>query len=342
MGYRSPNLVGEIDAVDLDEPTAFPERAGRHVRLVSRRRIERLHLDHAHAVEGEVCHASFDEGSPDAVASVRRDLRRCDDRNPTRRSGTILNPRVRATGHVPTEQPRGQRPMVRSLVESGDETWQRMLDELFRPFLGAEPKAEIHDVHLDFSPTTERQLRHRMYQTLHGQHRSFPTVVPKRRETLVEVLRPRQGIGNQLGSWSAGTGFDLGGTPRGTACVLFDQLATRSSIDTAHHRLGVSREMAEHVPDSPMRQERRTTGYRIGELADRESESLVRGPTPLDLHGRPVHGARAYDATPRWALSTFRWIAQTRDGQPSQTGSTPTYEVGRSPTWSTTPAKPPS
>jgi hypothetical protein len=74
MGDRDPNLVG-VDAVDLDEAMAFPERSRRHVRFVACGGIEGLHFDHRHTFGGELHEAAFDEGSPDACASAGGDDR---------------------------------------------------------------------------------------------------------------------------------------------------------------------------------------------------------------------------------------------------------------------------
>jgi hypothetical protein len=83
-----------------------------------------------------------------------------------------------------------------------------------------------------------------------------------------------------------------------TAHVLIDELATRSRLDAAHHRLGVASEMAENMPDRPLRQQRRATRDRISQLTEYVSKPRVSRPAPLDVHRRPFHEHRAYDAGP--------------------------------------------
>lgn len=237
----------------------------------------------------------------------RRPLRASPRPQPSRSPAS--SPGIEAGCWPSSEQPGHQLPAIGPIGKAGEEPGEGPFDERLGPVGRRVAETEVDEMDLDFAPSPERKHRDGMCSSRDRPDEPPPAIVGHLAKPLVHLLRPTGRIGNELCGRAPRSRLDLRRSARRASRVLLDEITAHRSVDAAARCLGIPGEVCQHVPDRPVRQQRRSEGDVISEAADGRREERVGSPATVDLGIGDLHAtdsrcvARPGAWTPRRAAS---------------------------------------
>lgn len=189
------------------------------------------------------------------------------------------------------EKPGHQLSLVGALSEASDQSRKRPLHKTVRPVDPSDAQVKVNEVHLDLAPTPEREQRDRVLVARDGPYRARPNVIGDRLEQVVQSRRPLDCVIDDLRRFSLRTLIDLRRSSCTPSLVLLEDLRSDRSLDPAAHRLGVPRQMCQHVAYRPARERRWSRYLARTEITYHGSEVLMSYPASVDIDLGLVHTA---------------------------------------------------
>lgn len=188
-----------------------------------------------------------------------------------------------------TEKPCHQLSLVGALSEVSDQSRKHPLHETIGPVDRSDAEVKVHEVYLYLAPAAKREQHDRVLVARNGLDRARPDVIGDRLKQVVQSRRPLDYVIDDLRRFSLRTLIDLRRSPGRSALVLLDDLRSDRSLDPAAHRLGVPRQMCEHMTYRPAGERRWSRYLALAEASYHCTEVLMSGPASVDIDLGLVH-----------------------------------------------------
>lgn len=120
-------------------------------------------------------------------------------------------------------------------------------------------------------------------------YRARPDIIGDGLEEVGQCRRPLECVIDDLRRFSLRTLIDLRRSSGRPTLVLLDDLRSHRCLDPAAHRLGVPRQMRQHMAYRPARECRWSIYLGVAEASYDGSEALMSDPASVDIDLRLVH-----------------------------------------------------